>query len=108
LPAFTAAAADLLAGAFLAAFFATLFETLATGLAGAFFSALRAEETALDRADDFDFAADFSAAFLDFATALAMDSNYPKKGRNIRALHHFEGFGASRESLLSRARTSTS
>jgi hypothetical protein len=88
---------------------------LATGFATAFFSALRAEgaaATALGRADDFDFAADFTAAFaaafLDFATALAMDSNYPKKGRNIRALHHFEGFGASRESLLSRARTSTS
>jgi len=34
----------------------------------------------LGRADGFDFAADFTAAFaavlLDFATALAMDSNY--------------------------------
>jgi hypothetical protein len=49
-------------------------------LAGAFFNALRAEGAALGRADDFDFAADFAAAFLDFATALAMDSNYPKKG----------------------------
>jgi hypothetical protein len=45
---------------------------------------------------------------LDFATALAMDSNYLKKVRRLRALHHFEGFRASRESLLSRARTSTS
>jgi hypothetical protein len=62
------------------AFFGAFFETLATGLAGAFFNALRAEGAALGRADDFDFAADFAAAFLDFATALAMDSNYPKKG----------------------------
>jgi hypothetical protein len=54
---------------------------LAAGLAGAFFSALRADAcgAALDRADVFDFAADLPAAFLDFATALAMDSNYPKK-----------------------------
>jgi hypothetical protein len=55
---------------------------LATGLAGAFFSALRAEgaaAAALGRADDFDFATDFTAAFLDFATALAMDSNYLKR-----------------------------
>jgi hypothetical protein len=37
-----------------------------------------------------------------------MDSNYLKKVRRLRALHHFEGFRASRESLLSRARTSTS
>jgi hypothetical protein len=62
------------------AFFGAFFKTLATGLAGAFFNALRAEGAALGRADDFDFAADFAAAFLDFATALAMDSNYPKKG----------------------------
>ena len=60
--------------------FFAFFAALATGLAGAFFSALRAEGAALGRADDFDFAADFPAAFLDFATALAMDSNYPKKG----------------------------
>jgi hypothetical protein len=26
-----------------------------------------------------------------------MDSNYPKKVRRLRALHHFEGFRASRE-----------
>jgi hypothetical protein len=26
-----------------------------------------------------------------------MDSNYPKKMRRLRALHHFEGFRASRE-----------
>jgi hypothetical protein len=53
-------------------------------LAGAFFSALRAEgaAAALGRADGFDFAADFTAAFLDFATALAMDSNYPKRGED--------------------------
>jgi hypothetical protein len=60
--------------------------TLATGLAGGFFSALRAERAAaaaLGRADGFDFATDFTAAFatvfLDFATALAMDSNYLKR-----------------------------
>jgi hypothetical protein len=54
---------------------------LAAGLAGAFFNALRAGAcgAALERTDVFDFAADFPAAFLDFATALAMDSNYPKK-----------------------------
>jgi hypothetical protein len=66
----------------------------------------------LGRADDFDFAADFTAAFatvfLDFATALAMDPSYLKKVRRLRALHHFEGFRASRETLLSRARTGTS
>jgi hypothetical protein len=85
--------------------------TLSTGLAGAFFNALRAEgaaAAALGLADGFDFAADFAAAFLDFATALAMDSNYPKKVRRLRALHHFEGFRASRESLLSSARNETS
>jgi hypothetical protein len=72
-------------------------------LAAAFFNGLRADgrAAALDRADDFDFAADFTAARLDFATALAMDSNYPKKGRKMRALHHFEGFRASRETPLS-------
>jgi hypothetical protein len=49
-------------------------------LAGAFFSALRAAgAAALGRADGFDFATDFTAAFLDFATALAMDSNYLKR-----------------------------
>jgi hypothetical protein len=69
--------------------------------AGAFFSALRAAGAAAAfLADGFDFAADFAAAFLDFATALAMDSNYPKKGRKMRALHHFEGFRASRETPL--------
>jgi hypothetical protein len=30
-----------------------------------------------------------------------MDSNYLKKVRRLRALHHFEGFRASRETLLS-------
>jgi hypothetical protein len=74
-------------------------------LAGALFSVLRAAGAAAAfRAEDFDFAADFTAAFLDFATALAMDSNYPKKVRRLRALHHFEGFRASRETVLSRAR----
>jgi hypothetical protein len=29
-----------------------------------------------------------------------MDSNYPKKVRKMRALHHFEGFRASRETRL--------
>ena len=48
---------------------------------------------------------DFAAIFLDFATALAMASNYPERGEKMRALHHFEGFRASRETPLSRART---
>jgi hypothetical protein len=43
---------------------------------------------ALARADGFDFAtvfaAGFSAIFLDFATALAMASNYPKGGEDAR------------------------
>ena len=76
--------ACLLTGAFVTAFLAAFFRILAAGLAGAFFSALRAEgvEAALGRADGFDFAADLTAAFLDFATALAMDSNYPKRGED--------------------------
>jgi hypothetical protein len=62
-------------GFFTAAFFTVAF---AAGLAEAFFSALRADAGggALARADGFDFA----TVFLDFATALAMDSNYPKMG----------------------------
>ena len=35
-------------------------------------------------------------------------SNYPKEGRRLRALHHFGGFRASRETPLSRARSATS
>jgi CBS-domain-containing membrane protein len=87
---------------------------LATGLPGAAFNALRAVAGggALARADGFDFAtvfaAVFSAIFLDFATALAMASNYPKKGEKMRALHHFERFRASRETLVSRATCETS
>jgi hypothetical protein len=57
----------------------------------------------LGRADDFDFAAIFSGVFLDFATALAMAYNNPKEGEKMRALHHFEGFGASRQTLVYRA-----
>jgi hypothetical protein len=59
-------------------------------LPGAVFNALRAVAGggALARADGFDFAtvfaAGFSAIFLDFATALAMASNYPKGGEDAR------------------------
>jgi hypothetical protein len=101
LPDFTASTAGLPTAAFLTG--------LATGFAGAFFNAFRAAGAAAAfRAEGFDFAADFVAAFLDFATALAMDSSYLKKVRRLRALHHFEGFRASRETLLSRARNGTS
>jgi hypothetical protein len=68
---------------------------------------LRADDAAaavLTRAEGFDFA----TVFLDFATALAMDSNYLTGGEMMRALHHFEGFRASRETLLSSARSETS
>jgi hypothetical protein len=69
LPLFTVSVAGLPAADFLA------------GLATGFFSALRAAGGAAGfRAEGFDFAADLTAAFLDFATALAMDSDYPKKG----------------------------
>jgi hypothetical protein len=54
-------------------------------------------------ADGFDFAAVFSAVFLDFATALAMSHNDPKRGKKLGALHHFDGFRASRETLVSQA-----
>jgi len=67
------------------------------GLAGLFFSALRAlaDGAGLARTgmDDFDFA----AIFLGLATALAMTAFNPQEGRKLRALHHFEGVRASRE-----------
>jgi hypothetical protein len=63
---------------------------LASGFAGAFFNAFRAAGAAAAfRTEGFDFAADFAAAFLDFATALAMDSNYPKKGEKDARLTPF-------------------
>ncbi|WP_312017429.1 hypothetical protein [Bradyrhizobium sp. AUGA SZCCT0431] len=70
--------------------------------AGAFVSVLRAEAAgaALPGADDFDFATIFRRFFLDFATALAMADDNPKREEKMRALHHFEGFRASRESPL--------
>jgi hypothetical protein len=82
------------------------FAAFAAGVAAAFFRALRADGggTALARTDGFDFA----TVFLDFATALAMDSNYLDSGEMMRALHHFEGFRASRETPLSSARSETS
>ncbi len=65
-------------------------------------SALRAAGAAfLAGADGFDFA----AVFLDFATALAMAQDNPKEGWELRALHHFDGFRASRETRFE-ARTS--
>ena len=77
--------------------------SFAAGLAGLFFSALRAAGAAFRTgADGFDFAAIFIAVFLDFATALAMADYNPKRGEKMRALHHFEGFRASRETPLSR------
>ncbi|WP_349631233.1 hypothetical protein [Bradyrhizobium sp. AUGA SZCCT0222] len=110
--------AVLLAGLF-GAFAAALSAVLATGLAigfvtalgagfatafatGAFVSVLRAEAAgaALPGADDFDFATIFTRFFLDFATALAMADDNPKREEKMRALHHFEGFRASRETPL--------
>ncbi|WP_312014859.1 hypothetical protein [Bradyrhizobium sp. AUGA SZCCT0169] len=106
--------AVLLAGLF-GAFATTLAAALATGFvtalgagfatafgAGAFVSVLRAEAAgaALRGADDFDFATIFTRFFLDFATALAMADDNPKREEKMRALHHFEGFRASRETLL--------
>ena len=85
--------------------------TLGAGLAMLFFSALRAEAAGAAfraGADGFDFAAIFSAIFLDFATALAMAYNNPKRGKKMRALHHFEGFRASCETRLSGATGETS
>jgi hypothetical protein len=79
---------------------------LATGLAGAFVSALRAEAAGADFAppDDFDFATVlstvFATAFLDFATALAMADYNPKREEKMRALHHFGGVRASRETAF--------
>jgi hypothetical protein len=75
LPDFTASLAGFVTAAFFTAILAAGFAAV---LAGAFVNGLRAESGggALARADGFDFA----TVFLDFATALAMDSNYPKMG----------------------------
>jgi hypothetical protein len=84
LPDFTVSAPTFFTeGFFAAAFFTT---ALAAGLAGAFFNALRADGggAALARTDGFDFATVFAAVFLDFATAFAMDSNYPRMGDDAR------------------------
>jgi ABC-type transport system involved in cytochrome bd biosynthesis fused ATPase/permease subunit len=83
-----------LATGFAAGFTGAFAVVFAVGLAGAFFSALRAAGAAfLAGADGFDFA----AVFLDFATALAMAPDNPKEEWELRALHHFDGFRASRE-----------
>jgi hypothetical protein len=88
---------------------AGLLAAFGAGLAGLFFKALRAGGAAFRAgADDFDFAAIFSATFLDFATALAMAYNNPKRGKKMRALHHFGGSRASRETRLSGATGETS
>jgi hypothetical protein len=65
-------------------------------LAATFFNALRAVAAGV-ALDGFDFA----TVFLDFATALAMADYNPKRGEKMRALHHFGGFRASRDPLLS-------
>jgi hypothetical protein len=80
---------------------------LAAALGTGLVSALRAEAAGAAfraGADGFDFA----AIFLDFATALAMAYNNPKRGKKMRALHHFEGSRASRETRLSGATGETS
>jgi hypothetical protein len=74
LPDFTVSKAGLLTTALTAGFLAVFLSAFATGLAGLFCNALRAEAggAALDGFD-------FAAIFLDFATALAMADNNPKK-----------------------------
>src|SRR6202022_2770702 len=96
--------AVVLAAAFATAFGAVLTAgfaaVLGAGLAGLFFSALRAAALRAGT-DGFDFATIFSAGFFDFATALAMLTTIRKRGKKMRALHHFEGSRASRETPLS-------
>src|ERR1019366_634800 len=96
LPDFAAATAGLAA--------ATLPTGFGAALAGLFLSALRAEAVGAGFAragtEGFDFTAvfttAFTTAFLDLATALAMTANNPREGGKLRALHHFDGFRASR------------
>jgi len=81
-----------LGAAFAAGLAAALTAALGAGLAALFVNALRAAATgAALRAgtDGFDFAAIFSAVFLDFATALAMSHNNPKKREEDRRLTPF-------------------
>jgi hypothetical protein len=84
LPDFTASAAGLFAAALPAGW--------DPGLAALFFNVFRAGAggAALARADtdDFDFAAIFSAIFLDLATALAMTADFREEGKKMRAIHH--------------------
>jgi hypothetical protein len=83
-----------------AALLPTLVKGFDAGLGELSFSALRAptEVAGLGRteADDFDFA----TIFFGLATALAMTENNPqewKSDQEMRALHHFERPGASRQ-----------
>jgi hypothetical protein len=66
------------------------------GLAGLFLSALRAEAAGAGLARAAAEGFDFTAVFLVFVTALAMTANNPREEGKLRALHHFEGFRASR------------
>src|SRR3984957_13058051 len=86
LPDFAASAAGLAAA------------TLAAGLAALFLSALRAEAAGAGFARAGREGFDFTAVFLGLAAALAMAGNNPREGRKLRALQHFDGFRASRES----------
>src|ERR1700733_14647055 len=89
LPAFAASPAGL-AGTTLPAGFGAAFT-------GPFLSALRAVAGTTGFARAGAGGLDFTAVFLDLAAALAMACNNPREGRKLRALHHFERFGASRE-----------
>jgi threonine/homoserine/homoserine lactone efflux protein len=76
-----AAGAVFVAGALPAGFATGLAAAFGAALGALFFRTLRACGAALRAgAEDFDFAAVFSAVFLDFATALAMSDNNPKRG----------------------------
>src|SRR3954453_23614949 len=64
----------------------------ATGLVGLFFSAFRAAGAAFRAGvEGFDFAAIFIAAFLDFATALAMAYIQSERGMGVARLTPFWG-----------------
>src|ERR1700688_1789665 len=94
LPDFAASAAGLPA--------ATLPAGCGAGLAALFLSALRAEADGAGLARTGIEGFDFTAVFLGLAAALAMTGNNPREGRKLRALHHFDGFRASREFPLYR------
>jgi hypothetical protein len=76
---------------------------LDTGFAGAFVSGLRAEAAgaALPRADGFDFA----AVFLDFATALAMADDNPKRGRRCAPYTTLRGSAQAAKPLFPSSRS---